>query len=99
MVGYLFTDISGSLVSQAEKSFGGDYGFLSFSTHDIESPPPCEPRRDAQKGLLRPLPAPQRSWREISVDFITHLSKVRSVIHVYCALSGNWLLKGCEPLF
>jgi hypothetical protein len=29
--------------------------------------------REARQGVLRPLDVPQRSWQDISVDFITHL--------------------------
>ncbi|OLN94037.1 Iterative polyketide synthase CazM 4 [Colletotrichum chlorophyti] len=41
-VEYMFTDIAGALVSQAEKSFGSSYEFMTFSTHNIESPPSAE---------------------------------------------------------
>ncbi|OHW91549.1 methyltransferase domain-containing protein [Colletotrichum incanum] len=41
-VEYLFTDIAGTLVSQAEQSFGKEYGFMSFFTHNIENPPPSK---------------------------------------------------------
>ncbi|KAL2892022.1 hypothetical protein HOO65_011380 [Ceratocystis lukuohia] len=33
------------------------------------------PFHDSQKCLLRPLPIPERAWRDISADFITHLPK------------------------
>ncbi|KAK1961568.1 S-adenosyl-L-methionine-dependent methyltransferase [Colletotrichum sublineola] len=39
-VEYMFTDISGTMVSQAQQSFGREYSFMSFTTHDIETPPP-----------------------------------------------------------
>ena len=32
-----------------------------------------KPWRDGLQGLLRPLPIPQRIWKEISIDFITDL--------------------------
>lgn len=31
------------------------------------------PSREARQGVLKPLPVPQRAWRDISMDFITHL--------------------------
>jgi hypothetical protein len=33
----------------------------------------ANPSRDAYQGVLRPLPIPEQAWRDISVDFITHL--------------------------
>jgi transposase InsO family protein len=32
------------------------------------------PSREARQGVLRPLPVPDRPWRDISMDFITHLT-------------------------
>lgn len=29
--------------------------------------------REAKQGVLRPLPIPERAWRDVSMDFITHL--------------------------
>ena len=29
--------------------------------------------RDRKQGLLKPLPVPERKWREISIDFIVRL--------------------------
>jgi hypothetical protein len=31
------------------------------------------PSRQTRQGVLRPLPVPERSWQDISMDFITHL--------------------------
>ena len=31
------------------------------------------PSREARQGVLKPLPVPQQAWRDISMDFITHL--------------------------
>jgi hypothetical protein len=32
------------------------------------------PSREARQGVLRPLPVPERPWKDISMDFITHLT-------------------------
>jgi hypothetical protein len=37
----------------------------------------AKPSREARQGLLRPLPVPERTWKDISVDFITHLPASR----------------------
>ncbi|KAI0439984.1 putative polyketide synthase [Xylaria telfairii] len=41
-VEYTFTDLSPSLVAQARKTWGKQYPFLRFATHDIEKPPAPE---------------------------------------------------------
>jgi hypothetical protein len=37
----------------------------------------AKPNREARQGLLKPLPVPERAWRDVSVDFITHLPASR----------------------
>lgn len=37
----------------------------------------AKPGREGRQGLLKPLPVPERSWKDISVDFITHLPASR----------------------
>lgn len=38
----------------------------------------AKPNREARQGLLKPLPVPERSWKDLSVDFITHLPASRN---------------------
>ena len=38
--------------------------------------------RDKKQGLLKPLPVPQRRWRDISVDFIVGLPKARGLSNI-----------------
>jgi transposase InsO family protein len=33
------------------------------------------PSQEAYQGILKPLPVPERAWRDISIDFITHLPR------------------------
>lgn len=41
-VEYTFTDLSGSFVSAARKTFGKEYEWMKFRVHDIENPPAAE---------------------------------------------------------
>lgn len=41
-VEYTFTDLSGSFVAAARKSFGKEYPFMKFRVHDIEKAPAAE---------------------------------------------------------
>ncbi|RYP36916.1 hypothetical protein DL767_003164 [Monosporascus sp. MG133] len=39
---YTFTDLSGSFVAAARKTFGREYPFMKFRVHDIEKPPAAD---------------------------------------------------------
>jgi transposase InsO family protein len=51
-------------------------GMLAYVERWIRNCHTCRrsnPSRDAYQGVLKPLPIPERAWRDISMDFITHL--------------------------
>ena len=46
--------------------------------------------REARQGVLRPLPIPKRAWKDISIDFITHLPKSKgydAILVIVCRLT------------
>jgi hypothetical protein len=46
--------------------------------------------REARQGVLRPLPIPERAWKDVSMDFITHLPKSEgydAILVVVCRLT------------
>ncbi|KAL2887161.1 Retrotransposable element Tf2 155 kDa protein type 1 [Ceratocystis lukuohia] len=49
--------------------------YIAYWVHQCHTYRRTTPFHDGQKGLLRPLPIPERAWRDISVDFITYLPK------------------------
>jgi hypothetical protein len=38
--------------------------------------------RDQRKGLLKPLPVPDRPWQEVSMDFITDLPESKGCTNI-----------------
>lgn len=57
--------------------------------------------RDRKQGLLRPLPVPERQWREISIDFIGPLVRSRNcemLIVITDRLGKGVILRGCEDV-
>ena len=60
-----------------------------------------KPWRDSLQGLLRPLPVPERIWKEVSIDFITNLPKSNSYINLIVVtdrLSKDVVLVGLEDI-
>ncbi|KAM4056427.1 retrotransposon nucleocapsid protein [Hirsutella rhossiliensis] len=53
-------------------------------------------RRDTKKGLLKPLPIPQRIWSEITIDFITDLPPSGKDGATNCMVVTDRLTKGVE---
>jgi hypothetical protein len=51
----------------------GMYRYVDRWTRNCHTCRRTTPSREARQGVLRPLPVPQRSWQDISMDFITHL--------------------------
>lgn len=49
------------------------YDYVKRWVRNCHSCHRAAPNRRGQKGVLRPLPIPQRAWQHISIDFITHL--------------------------
>jgi hypothetical protein len=46
--------------------------------------------REARQGVLRPLPIPERAWKDVSMDFITHLPMCEgynAILVVVCRLT------------
>jgi hypothetical protein len=57
--------------------------------------------REKYHGLLKPLPIPIRSWRDISVDFVTDLPKSEgctNIIVVVDWLTKYWYLIPCASI-
>ena len=57
--------------------------------------------RDRRQGLLRPLPVPDRQWREIAIDFVGPLPESRGctmVMVVTDRLSKGVILIACEKI-
>lgn len=57
--------------------------------------------RDRKQGLLRPLPVPERQWREISIDFIGPLVRSRNcemLMVITDRLGKGVILRGCEDV-
>ncbi|KAM4060831.1 reverse transcriptase (RNA-dependent DNA polymerase) [Hirsutella rhossiliensis] len=52
--------------------------------------------RDTKKGLLKPLPIPQRIWSEITIDFITDLPPSGKDGATNCMVVTDRLTKGVE---
>jgi hypothetical protein len=52
--------------------------------------------RDTKKGLLKPLPIPERIWSEISIDFITDLPPSGPDNATNCMVVTDRLTKGVE---
>jgi hypothetical protein len=55
--------------------------------------------KDRKQGMLRPLPVPERQWREISIDFIGPLptsKKCKMLMVITDRLSKGVILEGCE---
>lgn len=53
-------------------------GMLQYTAAWVRKCHTCHratPSREAHQGVLRPLPVPDRSWQDLSMDFITHLPK------------------------
>jgi transposase InsO family protein len=51
-------------------------GMLTYVERWVRNCHTCRrsnPSRNAYQGVLKPLPIPERAWRDISMDFITHL--------------------------
>lgn len=51
-------------------------GMLAYVEKWVKNCHTCRranPSREAHQGVLKPLPIPERTWRDISMDFITHL--------------------------
>lgn len=51
----------------------GMYRYVEQWTQNCHTCRRITPSREARQGILRPLPVPERSWQDISMDFITHL--------------------------
>jgi transposase InsO family protein len=51
----------------------GMYEYASRWVKNCETCRRITPSREGYQGLLRPLAAPDRAWKDISMDFITHL--------------------------
>jgi hypothetical protein len=51
----------------------GMYKYVDRWTRNCHTCRRTTPSHEARQGVLRPLPVPQRSWQDISMDFITHL--------------------------
>jgi transposase InsO family protein len=51
----------------------GMYKYVENWTKNCHTCRRITPSREAHQGVLKPLPVPERSWRHISMDFITHL--------------------------
>jgi hypothetical protein len=58
--------------------------------------------RDRKKGLLRPLPVPERIWSEISMDYITELPRTpkgnRHILVIVDRLSKGTIFIPCKDL-
>lgn len=52
--------------------------------------------RDTKKGLLKPLPIPQRIWSEVTIDFITDLPPSGRDAATNCMVVTDRLTKGVE---
>ena len=46
--------------------------------------------RDKKKGLLKPLPIPNRLWSEISIDFVTDLPPTKTGATVMCVVTDRF---------
>lgn len=53
------------------------YQYVEQWTQNCHTCRRITPSREARQGILRPLPVPERSWQDISMDFITHLPPSR----------------------
>lgn len=51
--------------------------------------------REAKRGLLKPLPIPQRFWTDISIDFMTDLPAAKKGDNRYLMVITDRLQKGC----
>lgn len=51
----------------------GMYQYVEQWTQNCHTCRRIKPSREARQGILRPLPVPERSWQDISMDFVTHL--------------------------
>lgn len=53
------------------------YQYVEQWTQNCHTCRRIKPSREARQGILRPLPVPERSWQDISMDFVTHLPPSR----------------------
>lgn len=51
----------------------GMYSYVKQWVRNCHTCRRSTPSREAHQGVLKPLPIPQQAWRDISMDFITHL--------------------------
>lgn len=75
-------------------------GGWRFVARYVRNCHPCaraKPRHNAKYGLLKPLPVPQRPWKQVSVDFVTGLplskGKYDMIMQAVCRLSKerHWI--------
>jgi hypothetical protein len=72
-------------------------GMSAYIRRYIRNCVPCrksKPWRDGKAGLLKPLPLPSRTWRELSVDFIGPLPPSEG--HTMMMVVTDRLGKGCK---